>query len=361
MNQFSKIIKYIAIAFAVFLIISIVTGIVYVLSHFGNIFIWDEKIETKELPTTENIESLEIDVKSVNVIIKNSNEFKIETNNKYVSHNQENDKLIIKQSKHNWFNLGKTDLIIYLPSKILENVKLENGAGTINIEYIGANNLDLNLGAGKVVINEVESLNSTKIDGGAGEIEIKRGIMNNLDLNMGVGKVTITSKLVGNSEIDAGVGELNLILLGKDYNINVEKGIGSVKIDGNNVTTYNNGNKKIDIDGGVGSINIDFTEAVEIHAFANFTRTYKLLNITNGQEENSYYLTLQVFQGEVDTVLVKNILENLEIGQNYEFTFERDVTEPLNDNIDSIFKNTEIKSIVKTEKQGLDQIQDKIN
>ena len=82
---------------------------------------------------------------------------------------------------------------------------------------------------------------------------------------MGVGKLSLTSKLTGNNKIDSGVGEMNLSLIGtlEDYKISLDKGIGNATINGDNMkdnNTYGTGNSKLDIDGGIGSIDIDFIE-----------------------------------------------------------------------------------------------------
>ena len=87
--------------------------------------------------------------------------------------------------------------------------------------------------------------------------------MNNLDLDMGVGKLSLTSKLTGNNKIDSGVGAIDLSLIGslEDYKISLDKGIGKATISGEDMKddyTYGTGINKIDIDGGIGSINIDF-------------------------------------------------------------------------------------------------------
>ena len=76
-------------------------------------------------------------------------------------------------------------------------------------------------------------------------------------------QLSLTSKIIGDSEIDAGVGELNLNLIGSlnDYKIKLDKGIGSASINSEKMrseTYYGTGSNLIDIDGGVGSINIDF-------------------------------------------------------------------------------------------------------
>ena len=58
-------------------------------------------------------------------------------------------------------------------------------------------------------------------------------------------------------------GEMNLFLIGSldDYEISLDKGVGNALIDGYDMKdndTYGTGINKIDIDGGIGNINIDF-------------------------------------------------------------------------------------------------------
>ena len=87
-------------------------------------------------------------------------------------------------------------------------------------------------------------------------------------MNIGVGKVSLVSKLTGNNKIDSGVGKMNLYLIGTldDYKISIDKGIGTAKIDGENVkddSTYGTGINSLDIDGGIGSIDIEFKNLEE--------------------------------------------------------------------------------------------------
>ena len=80
---------------------------------------------------------------------------------------------------------------------------------------------------------------------------------------MGIGKVEINADIKGNSTISCGIGELILDLLGNkdDYQVIVDKGVGSVKVDGikkKDDSIYGNGLNKINIDGGIGTIHVDF-------------------------------------------------------------------------------------------------------
>lgn len=270
MMKTQKVIKYCAIAFALFLTFSIISTILWGIA--GLSFITSNRNDKdyimdslENLNIVRDASELEIDVKSVNVVIKEGTSLKAETNNKYVHVKQNNNKLRIVEEKHNYFNKSDMgDLIVYIPKDYQFNdVSIENGAGKIDIEAINAQSFDLDLGAGKVSINNLLVTREIDIDSGAGELTINNGDINNLDLDMGAGKVTLLARITGNSKIDAGVGEINLNLIGEssDYRIIVNKGIGKATLNGEEVkneTYYGDGSNRIDIDGGIGSIKINY-------------------------------------------------------------------------------------------------------
>jgi len=92
-----------------------------------------------------------------------------------------------------------------------------------------------------------------------------------------------------------------------------------------------------------------------------FTKTYNVLNVADSNDENYLYITIRQFQAEeVETVKVQKSLANIvERGNSYEFTFQY-TNNNVDDNIESIFVNTILVSIQKTDKQGLEQTQDSI-
>lgn len=271
MKQAQKIIKYLAIAFALFLTFSIISIISYGVSFIGNLFDSDKDSITEklnDLDINDNTLLLDINTSSSNITIKSGDVLKAETNNKYINSKQDNNKLYITEKKHNILRDNESEIIIYIPDDfIFDGVSIETGAGKVNIETLSTKKLYLNLGAGKVEINDLNVLEKAKVDGGAGEIVINAININNLDLDMGIGKFMLIGQLFGKTEIDQGIGTVDLNLLGNkdDYQINLDKGLGSVKIDGNNINndeTLGNGNNKIDIDGGIGSIEINFTKNI---------------------------------------------------------------------------------------------------
>lgn len=267
MTEAQRIIKYCAIAFAIFIIVSIVSGIMFFISTIGSVFYDSDNDSHKSLQTLEtnqNINELDIDVQSVNLIIKEGTELKVETNNKHIKTRQDNQELKIKEKDHSLFHSkNNTELIIYLPqNKIFEEVKIDTGFGKVTIETLKTQKLKLDLGAGKTEINNIYVAKKTEIEGGVGEIIIENGIINNLDLDMGAGDVDVTAKLNGINKIDAGIGNIDLNLLGttNDYQIKVDTGIGDVTLNDTKIVDgqyYGNGNNKVDIDGGAGNISIN--------------------------------------------------------------------------------------------------------
>lgn len=274
MTTFQKVIKYLALALAIFIIINIVSAIWFGIFSFSNLLGLrksDEQAvlgEEKIITSIENsdVKTLKISLKYSNLIIKKGNKLTVETNNDNISSSKENDSLVIKEKDFNWFwnnSNSNSNLILQIPEGTEFNkVKIEAGAGEINIEEIFTNDLSFEMGAGKVEIKKINVTNKAKIDGGAGKVDILSGEINDLDLDMGIGKFAITTKLTGNNKIDAGVGKLdiNLTDVADNYTIKADNGIGAINFNGRTVISeaiYGSGDSLIDIDGGIGSIDIN--------------------------------------------------------------------------------------------------------
>ncbi len=92
---------------------------------------------------------------------------------------------------------------------------------------------------------------------------------------------------------------------------------------------------------------------------STFIKTYNILNIADSNDEKYIYLTIRQFQEEeVKTIKIeKSLASDIEIGNDYEFTFKY-TDNIVQDNIESIFTNAKLISVKKTDKQGLEQIQD---
>lgn len=272
MTSLQKVIKYLAIAFAFFIIVSIISVILSFVFGVATFFRFKDSISSSigEMTSTKfedkDIEKINIDIAYTNLELKSGENFAIETNNEKIKCKQQGKTLKIEEDSYNWFKMNNNagSLIIYIPDDTeMDEVRIQTGAGKITIESLIANNLRLELGAGETQIENLYVSNKCNIDGGAGSVKISSGEINNLDLDMGVGEVNITSKLTGKNKIDAGIGNLNINLEDEkeNYKIDVDKGVGNIKIDGKNASSeeaYGDGKNTIKVDGGIGNINIKF-------------------------------------------------------------------------------------------------------
>ena len=275
MTTAQKTIKYCALAFAIFLIVAIFSGIIRIIygigdAIFGDSAKMDKYVYLIEESNLNNYEanSLIIDVKATNIKIVKGGTFSIQTNNKNIKFSVDGEDMIIKDKTKGSFHFKTvdTELIIEVPSvHKFEKVSIDSGAGKVNIQDLKVNRFDLDLGAGSLNIKNVIVDKNTKIEGGAGSITIEDAAMNNLDLDIGTGSFKYTGTITGISNIECGVGETKLNLAGKldDYQLHLEKGIGSITVDNKSVEndrTIGNGDNTISIDGGVGSIKVNFYE-----------------------------------------------------------------------------------------------------
>ena len=274
MTTLQKVIKYLALAFAIFLTVSIVGGILSAVGLLGSLFSdddaeWGDVIgETKNYTVSSEISDLNIQINSADFYIKEGNSFSIESNLKNLEVDEKNGCLTLKdltKIKLNGSNAYENAVLtIYVPvGMVFDNVNIKTGAGRFTVDSLSAATIGFELGAGDVTISKLIAEKSANIEGGAGRITISDGAIKNLDLEMGLGQLNLTSALTGDCNLDSGVGEMNVTLLGSkdDYELDIEKGIGNITVDGRNVTDFGssgNGANEVDIHGGVGAINVRF-------------------------------------------------------------------------------------------------------
>ena len=275
MTTAQKVIKYIALGFAAFLIVTIISAILSggyaLLRAFGLIHV-DKNIVTEELKVisseVKERSTLKIDLSCTNLDVKIGDNFKVETNNSKITFTNDNGSVKIKEENRNWLNNNKeSNLIIYIPRDMIaiDETKIETGAGKINIEKLNTQSLYLELGAGDVYIKNLTVTKEAKIDGGLGRTELKSCEINNLKANLGMGDFVFNGKLTGKNEIDSGVGAIDIDLMDNkgNYKINVSKGLGNVTLDGQKLEmdrVYGTGENYLDVDGGIGEIKIEFKE-----------------------------------------------------------------------------------------------------
>ena len=279
MTTLQKVIKYLALAFAIFLTVSIVGGILSAVGLLGSLFSdddaeWGDVIgETKTYTVSSEISDLNIQINAADFYIKEGNSFSVESNLKNLEVDEKNGCLTLKdltKIKLNGSNAYENAVLtIYVPvGTVFDNVNIKTGAGRFTVDSLSAATIGFELGAGDVTISKLIAEKSANIEGGAGRITISNGAIKDLALKMGMGQLNLTAALTGDSELELGVGESNITLLGSkdDYELDIEKGIGNITVDGKNVTDFGssgNGANEVDIHGGVGAINVRFEDGTE--------------------------------------------------------------------------------------------------
>lgn len=234
MTEIQKIIKYCALALAVFLILIIVTAIVNlgynILEKTDLVSDDNSNILKNNIVISDNeseIREIDIDIKSSNIILKTAKNFKVETNNKNIKYSYEDGKVLIKQNNVNKWYFNKNNnskLIIFIPSKIsLEKINLKNNVGDVKIDFEKISNL-------------------------------------NIDLD--VGDIFVKSILGGKNIIKSNIGDINLELSLKqeDYKFEFDKDIGDAKLNNDKIkkdTIIGNGNNSLKIATNIGDININ--------------------------------------------------------------------------------------------------------
>ena len=259
MNSVQKVIKYCAIAFAILLICGIFSGIVAFCAVMGRIAgSWNGEVsspssaEVVELGSDvswQGVEELYIDVKVVNLRVEKGSEFAVRGNDEIIELKRGGNAIYIEEKDASWmtgwwnWNDRDAELVVTLPEKMheLEKFHLEAGAGR--------------------EMKHIVATERAEIDGGAGLLTVQESVMRNLDLDMGVGKVELGLALTGKNKIDAGVGKLELGLVdGEDaYRFVVNKGIGAITLNGENLgdnVTRGSGETLVQIEGGVGAIEV---------------------------------------------------------------------------------------------------------
>ncbi len=266
MNTAQRIVKYLALALAIAIIVGIVGGGLKLLGGIVLVEDLSSSVPSQESKTVSDfIDELEIDVTGVKLSVKIGSAFSVETDNPYINCVEKGTRLVITERPAGWLKREGGTLTVCLPrDRLLKEVEIDGGAGEIELSGLQIGELDLSLGAGKTVLADLSVSQKAEIDGGAGQIILQDSTIQNLDMDLGVGELNFTARLTGKSQIDCGIGKVDLMLIDPEaYSIRLDKGVGEATYRGEpmkNGTVYGTGEAWVEIDGGIGSITIDLAE-----------------------------------------------------------------------------------------------------
>lgn len=280
MNTNHTWIKYLAIAFGLVLalgiISSIVNGGVALLRGFGFIDnrppITEQNSHSFKQDFSGKLESVLIKFDAGSITLQSGDTFQVEGTNipASLTATLDNSKLVIEDQENTTIlpNLiGKDkapNLVVTIPRDThLKKMELEIGAGRGELLEIITDELILKQGAGEIVADQLQA-DSGKLNGGAGAVHFTDVQLNDFAIKGGVGLIDIQGLVTGDLEIDCGVGQTSLDINASvnDYFITADQGIGPITINGQNLSETGTGSKSaphhIDIDGGVGPVNLTF-------------------------------------------------------------------------------------------------------
>lgn len=280
MNTNHTWIKYLAIAFGLVLalgiISSIVNGGVALLRGFGFIDnrppITEQNSHSFKQDFSGKLESVLIKFDAGSITLQSGDTFQVEGTNipASLTATLDNSKLVIEDQENtnilpNLIGKDKApNLVVTIPRDThLKKMELEIGAGRGELLEIITDELILKQGAGEIVVDQLQA-DSGKLNGGAGAVHFTDVQLNDFAIKGGVGLIDIQGLVTGDLEIDCGVGQTSLDINASvnDYFITADQGIGPITINGQNLSETGTGSKSaphhIDIDGGVGPVNLTF-------------------------------------------------------------------------------------------------------
>ena len=282
MTTLQKIIKYGAIAFGIYLSVTIIFIFLSIArslvrssnNEFNDIIEYsEEEYNTTDISTTyENIKTLEVDLEAIPLTIKTGETFTLEGTNIP-------DKLEIRQDGGTLkiddemisSDISDEDamLTIYIPeTQILDRVNLDLKYVSVDLETLNATNIKLDMENTNCVIENLTTDN-LEINNEYGDMDIRNAETKRLTFDSEIGTEDISIRVTESAKIDLENSDTNIDLKGtqEEYQVIYKKQYGSLNIAGTEMTsnneTFSNGNIKINIDAENTNLDIDFEEITQ--------------------------------------------------------------------------------------------------
>ncbi len=209
-----------------------------------------EPIETGKNYSAEKsaeIHSLQVDVGGASVVIKNGEQFDlfVTGTNNFTAEIDNG----VWEIESDWSGVASNvTFTVTVPSDFdFDEITLHMGAGTLEAEDLRCKNADIEIGAGKMTLNDFAASGKTDIEIGMGALNFNGSLLGkvNIDCGMGSAKFNLERPATYGYDVDCGIGSVNLD--GKSFSglgVTGHQDIGSANFYG--------------IDCGMGSVNINF-------------------------------------------------------------------------------------------------------
>lgn len=262
---FTKIFRLMGALFVIGILIILVLSGIYVVNSYRDS---DIKVGEQETIIVDRniVNELDVEIGALNFVVKKEGDSFSLSKHEYIDFFVDGEKLVIKEKNRKWFERVEGSVVLMVPEDYdFLDIDIESGGGKVELCELNARNLDLELGAGSLILNKINVTNKADIDGNTGKVEIKNGTFNNIDCYVSVGSLQFFGKITGESSFETSIGSCDVKLIGdsKIYTINAFKGLGDFII-GNYVinedTIFGLGKTKIKINGGIGGVVVKFVD-----------------------------------------------------------------------------------------------------
>lgn len=168
--------------------------------------------------------------------------------------------LFFKISNNRWIGIGnfkQPNTVIKLPQDGVYNLVIDMSAGTLDIAEGNYGNIDIDMSAGLVRLNNNIVCGTLKVDMSAGKVDAGSVTCPSAAIDLSAGDVKIEKLNCPVINIDVSAGNVYADILGSkaEYSIKVDKSAGSCNVVNQ---TGTDSQKKIDIDVSAGSVYLKF-------------------------------------------------------------------------------------------------------
>lgn len=219
----------------------------------------------------EEIHSLELWAGSAKLTVKTGERFEVHARNvsEDVTAEVTDGVLKLRGGSSGWFRLfaglGEETIEVTVPERFTaERLEIDSGSGGSLVDGIAAKETRINSGSGRVEVTGA-SLGSLTIDSGSGSVELSEVSAEMMNADTGSGRLRYSGTLSGNVTIDSGSGSVALTISTReeDYNLAADIGSGGLYINGRreNRTKVRNDNARYSlwVNSGSGRVSIEFT------------------------------------------------------------------------------------------------------
>ena len=127
--------------------------------------------ESKTYEIKNEISILDIDIRAINLEVRTSTDssIRVESNYKYLTVTEKDNRLIIKDKKVPFYNYqGMAITRLYIPNeKIFDRVDFNSGAGRADLENLQAKSIYMKFGAGQTSMKDIFASENAFIEAGA--------------------------------------------------------------------------------------------------------------------------------------------------------------------------------------------------